>query len=241
MRPLVSIIIVSYNHIDGGDESGAGSNANFYGVIRILNGRTCEQLETIDDVNNRAIGASPPAIADLDGDGFDGIVDCDDDNANVNPGATEIAYNGLDDDCSNGDLVDVDGDGYDSSSIGGDDCNDDDATINPATQTFYDSGFSLPTLAAGNYVFTVATFNNFSNSLNLSDGFNFDSQTPIALSEWEQPANARNMGTSWSVWLDGVDDASGSPIPEPSTYALMLGGLGLVGFMAARRRARQTS
>jgi len=27
-----------------------------------------------------------------------------------------------------------------------------------------------------------------------------------------------------------------SPVPEPSTYALMLGGLGLVGFMAARRR-----
>lgn len=27
-----------------------------------------------------------------------------------------------------------------------------------------------------------------------------------------------------------------SPVPEPSTYALMIGGLGLVGFMAARRR-----
>ena len=29
-----------------------------------------------------------------------------------------------------------------------------------------------------------------------------------------------------------------TPIPEPSTYALMLGGLGLVGFMAARRRKK---
>ncbi len=27
-----------------------------------------------------------------------------------------------------------------------------------------------------------------------------------------------------------------SPVPEPSAIALMLGGLGLVGFMAARRR-----
>ncbi len=31
-----------------------------------------------------------------------------------------------------------------------------------------------------------------------------------------------------------------SPVPEPSTIALMLGGLGLVGFMAARRRNQNT-
>lgn len=27
-----------------------------------------------------------------------------------------------------------------------------------------------------------------------------------------------------------------APVPEPSTYALMIGGLGLVGLMAARRK-----
>ena len=39
-----------------------------------------------------------------------------------------------------------------------------------------------------------------------------------------------------SNWVDGAGVAP--PIPEPSTYALMLAGLGVVGFMARRRSGR---
>jgi hypothetical protein len=57
----------------------------------------------------------------------------------VNPGATEVAYDGIDNDCSGGDLTDVDGDGYDAETVGGNDCDDDDSGINPgATETPYD-------------------------------------------------------------------------------------------------------
>jgi hypothetical protein len=30
-----------------------------------------------------------------------------------------------------------------------------------------------------------------------------------------------------------------APVPEPETYGMMLGGLGLLGFLARRRKAKQ--
>jgi hypothetical protein len=48
-------------------------------------------------------------------------------------------------------------------------------------------------------------------------------------------SNARNGGeTRWAI---GGSFAPTAPIPEPETYALMLAGLGLVGWMAKRRKA----
>ncbi len=69
---------------------------------------------------------------DLDGDGFGACSDCDDDNFDVNPGATEIPCDTLDNDCDTGttDTPNEDGDAYD---ICGDDadCDDTDSEVNP--------------------------------------------------------------------------------------------------------------
>lgn len=73
---------------------------------------------------------------DNDGDGYSELTgDCDDADASVNPDATEICDDGIDNDCNGyididcgGTSTDIDGDGY---SIDDGDCNDADSTINP--------------------------------------------------------------------------------------------------------------
>lgn len=90
---------------------------------------------------------SPDTCAVTDGDDdddgytsayFDGE-DCDDLDATINPGVTDVWYDGVDSDCGGEDDYDADGDGHRSEDYGGDDCDDLDATINPdETETWYD-------------------------------------------------------------------------------------------------------
>ena len=65
--------------------------------------------------------------------------DCDDADATVNPGATEVPYDAIDQDCDGSDLCDADADGFDAPECDGTDCDDDDDTVNPdAEDTWYD-------------------------------------------------------------------------------------------------------
>lgn len=111
--------------------------------------------------------------------------------------------------------------------------NDDNDTVNPGTQTYYDSGFELPFLAAGNYIFTVTTFDNFANGTTLADGFLYDGTTPIAIEDfWVQAPGY------YSVWFDGVDSAT-QPIPEPASMTLL--GMGMAGLVVRRMRKRSAA
>ncbi len=72
--------------------------------------------------------------------GFVGdATDCDDDDAASFPGAPELWYDGVDQDCGGDSDYDQDADGFDHSAYGGDDCDDEDEEIHPeAEEIWYD-------------------------------------------------------------------------------------------------------
>jgi len=84
-------------------------------------------------------GGAGGDLEDADGDGVEGSSDCDDNDPDIYPGATDIWYDGIDSDCDGASDYDADGDAYDAEAHGGSDCNDADADVNPgATDVWYD-------------------------------------------------------------------------------------------------------
>ncbi|AKV01251.1 putative lipoprotein [Labilithrix luteola] len=101
-------------------------------------------LADFDNDGDQDVFVAPFLNGDQDGDGYnvgDAVnPDCDDTNAKVHPGATEIASNGVDDDCDGiaddgASTSDADGDGY---SIAKGDCDDTRSDVHPGASEILD-------------------------------------------------------------------------------------------------------
>lgn len=120
-------------------------------------------------------------------------------------------------------------------------------TKTATTDTLLASG----TLAAGgNFVSTRAGGASFFTSAGAPVSFNvapgaaafFDSPNPFYDMAYATFAHTPNQVTAFGNGFSvqgsgGTFNFVAAPIPEPETYALMLAGLGVVGFMARRRRS----
>ncbi len=93
-------------------------------------------VEARDPSGNRSVQSfSIYVVKDLDNDGYESRLDCNDNDPLVNPGALEIPYDGIDNDCNPATRDDdLDGDGY----LHVVDCDDTNAAVNPgATEVHY--------------------------------------------------------------------------------------------------------
>ncbi|MFZ5477312.1 MAG: MopE-related protein [Myxococcota bacterium] len=88
------------------------------------------------DTPELTVGLAGTTGTDADGDGYSseaaGGEDCDDGNPAIHPGANEVWYDGIDQDCDDLSDYDQDGDGDDADGYGGADCDDLDADIGPS-------------------------------------------------------------------------------------------------------------
>ena len=74
-------------------------------------------------------------------------------------------------------------------------------------------------------------------ALNITNGFAYDGQTPIALSEWQQPSNSFGPGGFWRINLDDTGVAIPPDIsPMPLPAAAWLFGTTIAGFAGFGRK-----
>jgi hypothetical protein len=108
-----------------------------------------------------------------------------------------------------------------------------------ASGSLISGGVGSTNAGGGNFVPTAAASVSFASAAGAA-GF-FQSPTPfytVAVSAFTNTLSEVTFnGTGFTISQGGGSVNFASPVPEPDTYALMLGGLGVLGFLARRRRS----
>lgn len=112
-----------------GPEAGVAGSLMYAGFPPIIPNETCFASGTLTDGDGDGFagGGSLDALGQVLG------ADCNDARADIYPGAEDIPYDGIDQNCDGADDDDVDGDGHRSAAdtVDGDDCDDSDRLVGP--------------------------------------------------------------------------------------------------------------
>jgi len=176
---------IDENFYDGNTSSGGlPEYAGLWQIGKNTDGLTFSEWQ--------AAGYDTNQNQDQDSDEYTRDLDCNDNDASIYPGATDIPYDGIDQDCNGSDLTDVDGDTY---SVGPD-CNDNDAAINPgATETPYDgidqncSGSDLTDVDGDGYTGTEAS----GDDCNDSDAAIYPGAAEVRFDTIDQDCNGHDL------------------------------------------------
>ncbi len=113
------------------------------------------------------------------------------------------------------------------------------------TGACYDT-FLTQMLVAGSYTVAVMQYNNFAVGPNFMDGFSRDGDgnftATFGCSEAQASFNDVTGGAGcgrdghWAFDIENVESAVQGGVPEPSAWALMIGGFGFAGYALRRRR-----
>lgn len=108
-----------------------------------------------------------------------------------------------------------------------------------AAAGFYDAGLQFTAQSAGSYRLVLNASSNDAIGTTLAQGFAYDADAPIKLSDWNQPGYDVNKndqkGGFWSLHLNGVERAS--LVPEPAHWMLLL--TGLLALAVTQRRSKR--
>lgn len=164
-------------------------------VLALLSLAACDGKDADDAPADDSEPVLSCEAGDADDDGSCDDADCDPSDPYTYPGANDIPYDGKDNDCAgDGDLVDVDNDGFAGVSAGGDDCNDGNPTIFPGAEEICYDGLDQD--CGGD------------EDSNDCDGDGFDGRGADSTDCDDE--NAEIYPGQVEIWYDGIDeDCSG--------------------------------